>query len=116
MTTDDQVKPAMLSLLLTMLWRSRVRWQRSNLFDPELATFVQAVFLVLIIAGQFHSVMHMSYAKVLFFFPLGIVAREPAAAVQPAVVGRHSIEPALAPDWAGHQTGAVTTVAAGGDQ
>jgi len=82
-------------MIWQLLWRNRSRWQRGNRVDPELATFVQAAFLVLIIAGQLHSVMHMSYAQVLFFFLLGIVARgvtETAHAVsgQPRAAGSAS--------------------------
>jgi O-antigen ligase len=97
-----------------LLWRNQARWRLSNPFGSELATFVQAVFLILIIAGQSHSVMHMSYAQVLLFFLLGVVAREPAAGVQPADVGRYSTEPATTPDWLVRQPAEVTTISAGG--
>jgi O-antigen ligase len=97
-----------------LLRRSRDRWQRSSLFDPELATFVQAVFLVLIIAGQMHSAMHMSYAQVLFFFLLGIAGRGLAETAQAADGGRPS-QAATASAWL-VRPAAVTTIATGGER
>jgi O-antigen ligase len=68
-----------LALLWTawqLLWRSHIRWRSTNPFGAELSKFGQALFVVLLIAAQFHPVMYMSFAQVLFYFLLGIVASE----------------------------------------
>jgi O-antigen ligase len=56
----------------------RLLWQRYK-YSPsplvrELAVFVGALFVVLIVGAQFHSVIAMAYLQVLSFYFLGIVA------------------------------------------
>lgn len=63
-----------------LLWDNQIRWRWSNPSGAELATVVQAVFLILIVGGLSHSLMYVSYPQVLLFFLLGMVAREPDAA------------------------------------
>jgi O-antigen ligase len=106
---------------LAILWTSwRLLWKKyagGRQRDPlasELASVVQAVFLVLIIAGQFHSIMHMSFAQVLFFFLLGIVGRGFTETAQAADVDRPT-EAATAPTWL-VPSAEVTTISAGGQR
>lgn len=90
---------AYVALLLTswqLLRRTYARWRRIDPFAAELATFVQAAFLVLLVTGQFHALMAISFAQVLFFFLLGMVAWDPAALVQPADRARPRIDPPTA--------------------
>jgi O-antigen ligase len=92
---------AYVALLLTswqLLWRTQARWRQINPFAAELATFVHAAFLVLLVTGQFHAVMYMSFAQVLFFFLLGIVAWESAGAAQSADLVWQRSDPPTAPE------------------
>ena len=106
---------------LALLWtswqvlsRPRAREQPGGTVGGELAGFIQAVFAILLIAGQFHAVTRLSYVQVLFFFLLGIVAREPGAAVETAD-RRHSTKPRLASEWpAGSPAAGISSVSAGG--
>ena len=81
---------------LALLWASwQVLWERSrrgaaDAANRELASFVQAIFLTLLIVGQSHSVMYMSYPQIVLFFLLGIVARQPAAAVRLVEAGQRA--------------------------
>lgn len=70
---------ALLGTIWQALWSRQRDSRPGEPFGSELALFVHAAFIVLLIAAQFHSVMHMSYAQVLFFFLLGMAARTPAA-------------------------------------
>ena len=99
--------------LMYACWRllmdSRIRWRQRDPFRSDLASAVHSIFLVLIVAGQFHSVMYMSYPQVLFFFLLGIVAadhdgadqevgaRQYAVAAVPAVRDQPAPRPPLLP-------------------
>ncbi len=65
-------------VLLWAVWQLLSRqqadaWTRTAP-GSELAAFVQAGFVLILIAAQFHDVMYMSYLQTLFFFVLGIVA------------------------------------------
>jgi len=101
-----------LALLWTswrLLGRNRVRWRFSSPFVAQLAGFTQAAFLVLLVAGQFHSVMYMSYPQVLFFFLLGIVASDAALTVRAA----DAPDVVAAPAWMAPSE--TATVAAGAE-
>jgi O-antigen ligase len=80
--------------LMWFSWRlladSRARWEQGDPSGSELAGTVQSIFLVLIVAGQFHSVMYMSYPQVLFFFLLGIVAADSAGADHEVATRRYA--------------------------
>lgn len=64
----------LLYAIARLLWR-RHRSSSSPLLRM-LAVCAAALFVVLIVGAQFHSVMAMSYLQVLAFYFLGIVARE----------------------------------------
>jgi O-antigen ligase len=107
---------AYVALLLAswqLLWRTHARWRQINPFAAELATFVHAAFLVLLVTGQFHAVMYMSFAQVLFFFLLGIVAWEFAGAVQPADLVWQRTAPHTAPEALSQQPPGVALSARG---
>jgi O-antigen ligase len=63
---------------------ARLVWRRyrssSSLLLRVLAVCTGALFIVLIVGAQFHSVMTMSYLQVLAYYFLGIVARDIPAA------------------------------------
>jgi len=107
---------------LVLLWtswqvlsRGRARGQPGDPVGRELAGFIEAVFVILLIVGQFHAVMRMSYAQVLFFFLLGIVAREPGVALETADGRRRSTELMSAPEWsAGQPAARISSIPAGG--
>lgn len=64
-----------------LLWRRY--WGSSSPLIRALAVFSGALFIVLIVGGQFHAVMAMDYLQVLSFYFLGIVAHEPPATGSP---------------------------------
>lgn len=63
------------------IWRLLARQRRGgDAMTAELAGCVQAMCLVLLLNGQFHSVLHMGFAQVVCGFFVGIVAAMPLAA------------------------------------
>ena len=67
-------------------WRLLATRRRSaDARTAELAAGVQAMGLVLLINGQFHSVLHMSFALVLLWFCIGMLAAAPLSAAPQAV-------------------------------
>jgi O-antigen ligase len=98
-----------------LLGSTAVRRQHSNPFTSQLARFTQSVFVILIVAGQFHAVMYMSYPQVLFFFLLGIVASGPPASDWAAVDRCVPQATNAAVDWV-VPAGGAATIAAGSDR
>jgi O-antigen ligase len=77
---------ALLTASWQVLWGRHAPRASRTPIAAALAAAVQAIFVVVLINGLFHSVMHMAYVQTLFFFLLGIVAggQASAAAAAPA--------------------------------
>jgi len=73
---------ALLAAIVWLLWRRPAPGGPRTAFAADLAAAVQAIFLIVIVNGLFHSVMHMAYVQTLLFFLLGMVAHTPAVGVR----------------------------------